>query len=490
MEEDQGNTGRAGAGAEGEAASAAADEEMDEEAICRYCLDGLESGPLLSPCNCRGGQKYVHLSCLRQWQRMVLVSQPTHPDFYGDDARHQMCNVCKGTFSCPPPTRHELMESFTGPEIAALIEPGCIIGAHEVFSHELQRKLNEMPQMMRPMTGYENWINGVYVITGVEVEDGVQWLRLQQQPALESLRAQLGEDLVMNFQGNKLRLVAEGSLSGRAPEELAAAFKALKVPCEVVLVQDPRPTCGDDHIAAVNVTRQLPSPPQARDVARAVEAVATKHPKASQVELSHFIGGPCEPERIVTCLVLGGAQCGWKPVKRLDEALQLACSLAARRCPEQGDFGGGQTVRVVGLKARPDLNGEVGLALRFVQDAGRWTVRLRNGDGVKVKPANLEGLAGAHGQVYAFWGDARWSRTQLLGEIARGHWGLCRASTSDLTLPVPERWGGLEKRMAFAPQTAMTEDFMREGERQMAALRAQARNHGIGGEGSGEEGEQ
>jgi hypothetical protein len=33
---------------------------------------------------------------------------------------------------------------------------------------------------------------------------------------------------------------------------------------------------------------------------------------------------------------------------------------------------------------------------------------------------------GAHGRVYVFWGDARWSRAQLLGEIARGHWGLCR----------------------------------------------------------------
>ena len=33
----------------------------------------------------------------------------------------------------------------------------------------------------------------------------------------------------------------------------------------------------------------------------------------------------------------------------------------------------------------------------------------------------------ATGTVLCFWGDARWSRTQLLGEIARGHWGMCRA---------------------------------------------------------------
>lgn len=29
--------------------------------------------------------------------------------------------------------------------------------------------------------------------------------------------------------------------------------------------------------------------------------------------------------------------------------------------------------------------------------------------------------------VKTFWGDARWGRTQLLGEIARGGWGVCGA---------------------------------------------------------------
>ena len=64
-------------------------EEGDEEKICRFCFDGPEdSNPLISPCDCKGGQKYIHLSCLRQWQRMVLMSQPTHPDFWEEDERH------------------------------------------------------------------------------------------------------------------------------------------------------------------------------------------------------------------------------------------------------------------------------------------------------------------------------------------------------------------------------------------------------------------
>ena len=34
--------------------------------------------------------------------------------------------------------------------------------------------------------------------------------------------------------------------------------------------------------------------------------------------------------------------------------------------------------------------------------------------------------------VNIYWGDARWSRTQLLGELARGNWGMCRANLKDI----------------------------------------------------------
>ena len=69
-------------------------ERSDEDEMCRYCFEGSEAGELISPCKCTGGQKYVHLACLRRWQRMVLVSQPTHPDMQRDDMRHHKCNVC------------------------------------------------------------------------------------------------------------------------------------------------------------------------------------------------------------------------------------------------------------------------------------------------------------------------------------------------------------------------------------------------------------
>jgi len=61
----------------------------EEEKLCRFCFDEEEEGnELISPCRCKGGQKWIHLGCLRKWQRMTIISQPTHPSFWNDDERH------------------------------------------------------------------------------------------------------------------------------------------------------------------------------------------------------------------------------------------------------------------------------------------------------------------------------------------------------------------------------------------------------------------
>mmetsp|Transcript_44422 Transcript_44422/g.96563 ORF Transcript_44422/g.96563 Transcript_44422/m.96563 type:complete len:462 (-) Transcript_44422:272-1657(-) len=451
----------------------------EEERMCRYCFDGDEDGELISPCKCSGGQQFVHLRCLRQWQRMVLVSQPTHPAFYDRDLRHQTCNVCKAEFTCAPPTRHELMSSFTGPEIAALIDKGCIIAAHQVFSVELERRLEEQPAFLRERSGYSHWIRGVYLITAVEVDDGSVALRVDSRSMLTSLRQRLGETLSMSMQGRRLRLAALGSLEGVSPEDLTKAFAALEVPCMVHLEPEEPQNCGDDHVVAVNLTRPIERVPQPEVVQQAVANVCAKYRSAAHVEITHFIGGPCEMEDLMCCIVPGGGGPGWTVVKDLERAVELAHSRAAKRCESQGDVRGGQTVRLTGLRQSPELNGEVGLALRFAEDSGRWLVRLRSGEGKQLRPVNLEGLGGAHGRVFAAWGDARWSRAQLLGEIARGHWGLCRACVSDISAAPPERRATVDDRLIFAPVTDMTESFMQEGQRQMVLARATMQMHNL-----------
>ncbi len=147
-------------------------EEEGEEKMCRYCFDeGSEENPLISPCACKGGQKWVHLSCLRRWQRMTMVSQPTHPAYWSDDKRHHECNVCKSEYTCPPPTRNELMESFTGAEIAALITEGCAIASADVFSRALEAQLASNP-LLRLLSGNSHWVRGFFLITEVAEDDG------------------------------------------------------------------------------------------------------------------------------------------------------------------------------------------------------------------------------------------------------------------------------------------------------------------------------
>eukprot|EP00842_Homolaphlyctis_polyrhiza_P005306 jgi/Hompol1/5777/HPOL_004685-RA len=43
-----------------------------ETPVCRFCLDDSSAGPLVSPCQCSGSAKYVHVRCLEQWRKMAL----------------------------------------------------------------------------------------------------------------------------------------------------------------------------------------------------------------------------------------------------------------------------------------------------------------------------------------------------------------------------------------------------------------------------------
>lgn len=453
-------------------------EPEEDEKVCRYCFDGDEdNGPLISPCNCSGGQKWVHLKCLRRWQRMLLVSQPTHPDFYDHDPRHHICNVCKAEFTCPPPTRHELMASLTGPEIAALIDVRCIIASTPAFSTELETQLMLRGNpLFEQRSGYRHWIHGCFLITSVKPDEGQQLVPVTNPMELQQLRLVLGPELQITRQERTYRLAASHALEGIPQERLGAALSNLQAPCTICLVTDEAQSCGNDHVSAVNLSRKVDGPVDPRVVQDTVLRVCAKpgYAGARHVQLEHFRGGPCDEDDIACCIVLGGNGAGWTVVPELERAVELAHSRAVKRCDEQGEIHGGQIVRVAGLRAAPELNGEFGIALRFEAANGRWLVRLRSGEGKQLKPINLEGLAGASGRVLCFWGDAQWSRTQLLGEIAKRDWGLCRANVGDLVTKHDERWGGVQSRLAIAPEGEMTESYARD----MEAARQQVLMHG------------
>ena len=90
---------------------------------------------------------------------------------------------------------------------------------------------------------------------------------------------------------------------------------------------------------------------------------------------------------------------------------------------------------------------------------------------VKVKPENVvahpSGI-GKNGTVFAFVGDARWTRAQLLGEIAKTSWGLCQAQTSDLFVEPKKLYEKVFERLVYAPVSEMSEEYARDN---MVALR-------------------
>lgn len=201
-------------------------------------------------------------------------------------------------------------------------------------------------------------------------------------------------------------------------------------------------SCENDLVKAVNLTRPADgtSGVLEQTVADSIAAASDLEAAHGDVEVVHLLGGPCQPDKVCCCLVPGAT--GWSVVEGLSDALKLAAQQAALHT-EEGSIAGpiheGQTVTLHSLKAASvqHLNGQQGIALHFLADKGRWTVRMFDGEGKQVKPTNLAPGDGAGGRVFVFWGFAGWTRGQLLGEIAEGHWGLAKASVADVRMRVP-----------------------------------------------------
>ena len=88
------------------------EEEDTGESVCRYCLSS--DGELISPCMCRGSNEWVHLKCLQQWQKNIMLTQSTHPKYQTSIDR--ICNVCLEPFTGKgiPKSRHEQIMSYIG----------------------------------------------------------------------------------------------------------------------------------------------------------------------------------------------------------------------------------------------------------------------------------------------------------------------------------------------------------------------------------------
>jgi len=368
------------------------------------------------------------------------------------------------------------------------------------------------------------------LITKVEEDTGEVAFPLERPSQLEQLKEMMNDHNADDDQcswespdGTEYCLQPEGSLAGIQQDQLRTAVNQLVTPCRLVFKPKNNTlntnTCADDKVTAVNLSR--PFVPRGSLLTRATEIIATA--KASTVDVTYYRGGPCDNESIVSCLVLGGRRTGYTLVHsgNFKKALLLAKRNAIQSKLEgRNQIAVGQAVVLQHLQQRPDLNGKRGLVQAYCESDGRFEVRLAEEERPesssasttppasqppaaianikRVKPINLKPQSsgiGKNGTVYAFVGDARWTRAQLLGEIAKSSWGLCQAQIpSDLFLPENERYAAVQPRLVYAPISEMSQysndnddnDQTESDETDMVALRRgalEAANYVHGGGG-------
>lgn len=161
------------------------------------------------------------------------------------------------------------MIGFTGPEIAALIDPGCIIASHASFNRQIQDQLSHNP-LLAHLTSIQHWLRGVYLITQVKEDTGDIEYQLDDQEDINRLFTRLNrDDDHGNFylelaDGTKYELKAEGPLEGNALSNMlekdlrSLLTSQVSLPCHLIFrPTEPLPEndCKDDKVAAVNLTR-------------------------------------------------------------------------------------------------------------------------------------------------------------------------------------------------------------------------------------------
>ncbi len=114
---------------------------------CRFCLleedtSTIHKNPLISPCDCKGSLKYVHLDCLTRWQDAVLQSALLHdivplsgeetvqqsapttrewpPSHYFSLMKVIQCPLCKSTYSH---SQFHYSDSTTSTLMSMLLSP-------------------------------------------------------------------------------------------------------------------------------------------------------------------------------------------------------------------------------------------------------------------------------------------------------------------------------------------------------------------------------
>lgn len=410
----------------------AAAEAAEEERICRYCFEGEEEdGELVAPCRCTGGQKWVHLACLQRWQRGVLAALPSRTE-----NRQRICNICCSRFSVRPPTHLEILTSYIGAQFAELIAEGSLICARSGFSRTLRRQLASLPAALRDTVAHRHWIRGAFLI--VRIASGSPQtvpIRIETAEDLEAFSRRVEDGWGLELHGQSFRIALdEWQLAGAGVPEDAdatrarAALLALQLPVTLTIYSAGQPDGGEDGVTAVNLTRII----DVRRPAHRYKRVVFLHAKQQalerfgedvlgRVEVEHLLGGPCEEDDVGCCLVVTGTA-GEAEDTRLNYAIH------------------------------DDLD-------------HAWEGAVTDAATPATSSKASAGTTSPAPRLLVFWGHAGWTRRQLLGEAARGSWGLCRAEPQDIAaFGQRQLWEVAGPRLAIPPTSELSEGHALDAE--------------------------
>lgn len=308
----------------------------EEDQFCRYCRQS--GGELISPCQCQGGNKWVHVNCLAKWQYQAILSQSTHPKY--QTGLEKKCNVCFSPFKTQQFTREQLMLTFTGAEMANLIQLGCLLIATEKSSAYNLRLVEQYPHLESRVS---YWTKSVFLITSID--------RHQDRT--------------------------------------------------------------DDLITGYGLTQEI-----TRKRAKRISASEVRGLKNLGLSCRHFIGGPVSP----------------------DNAFPIVALKTSAYTEEEQDY-----FKRVTFFPEEDIS-------LWVTSFDNLMVLLSK------RSSKRDNIMAALVEIRIYWGCACWGRVQLLGEIARGGWGLANPVANSWADPSTS-WELNVKRAVVAGKNDMSETY-------------------------------
>jgi len=362
-----------------------------DEFGCRICLEG--GGQLVSPCACSGTLARVHLSCLQRWQSQQTLARASR-EGCGDATK---CQMCRTTYSTPPPNPSDLLALVRGRggrEIAALLRPGCLLVSRDAVLDE--SLLSRAPRWLRWVIRRKraHWQRSVFLLTefvqAAEEEEadiiiGVNVTRVKgSSDDLHQLTPEDVDDLSTSSDHDG----EEQAVPRDRGDALGGGRRQRRR-----LVENTSSSDQEDH---ADDTRDISNDPGSSS-------------EEDAVGVRVYVGGPVEPSNLTLI--------------RVSRRVEAAADLSPSDCAD---------VPIL----RADDEGESGWrATMWRQRRGRDKAFADEVVGEATAAALMERADEDDDpripSVHVFHGHARWSRPQLMNEIARGDWGVCLCEQAD-----------------------------------------------------------